>query len=421
MTDFLKKIEAICLLALIFFLPLLEAPKNLFWLLFVVFWVINHRKTWVEQKWDHWDSIFLLWIASGYIVAIFSGLKGHEFSGAHDLLRYGVIVWFLKRSDYTQELIEKIIWMTIASTLITLIFGFYQLWGTHETHALQLHSVGHVNHSAIYVLLVFGLAYSFFLSYFTQWQTFTKLLVFGSLLLFVFGLLVSSSRAALGIFVVLFFLLSGIFSFFYYKKQQINAFNFKKVMLFILPILLVFSIFVFSPKTEIYNKIKGTASVNKVLNGRELVWPTAWVTFRAFPLFGIGMDNYGLIQKPQVVEWAKTHHVDFDPNTYLNPGHAHNLYLNTLVERGVFGLSALLLVLISWFIALIQDFIKMNQSSAGTTPFLAWTLWGTSLSAWFISIGVGIGNTTIHHEHGILTALFLGLWLLYRHQSIKQY
>lgn len=421
MTDFFKKAEAFFLLALIFFLPLLEAPKNLFWLLFVVFWLINHRHTWVEQKWDHWDSLFLLWISSGYIVAIFSGLKGGEYAGAHDLLRYAIFGWFLKRSNYTESFIEKTLWMTLVSTLITLLFGFYELWITHKITALQLHSVGHVNHSAIYLLLVFGVGYSILLSYFSQLTLSTQIFSFVSLLTLVFGLLVSSSRAALGIFVIIFFALTAFFIFLASKKQQIEVLNLKKISLLILPILLVFSFFVFSPKTEIYNKIKGTASINKVLNGRELVWPTAWVTFRAFPVFGIGMDNYSQIKKEQVIQWAETNHVDFDPKTYLNAGHAHNLYLNTLVERGLFGLTVLLLVLFSWFGALIKDFLKIKRSRTLTQPVLAWTLWGTSLSSFIVTIGVGIGNTTIHHEHGILTMLFLGLWLFYRRHYVKQY
>jgi hypothetical protein len=38
-------------------------------------------------------------------------------------------------------------------------------------------------------------------------------------------------------------------------------------------------------------------------------------------------------------------------------------------------------------------------------------LWGASLSAWIVTCGVGVVNSTFHHEHAILAFLFLGLHL----------
>ena len=34
-----------------------------------------------------------------------------------------------------------------------------------------------------------------------------------------------------------------------------------------------------------------------------------------------------------------------------------------------------------------------------------------SAGAWIVTCGVGMVNTTLHHEHGLLAALLLGLWL----------
>ncbi|HEY6966764.1 MAG TPA: hypothetical protein VI229_04780, partial [Burkholderiales bacterium] len=42
---------------------------------------------------------------------------------------------------------------------------------------------------------------------------------------------------------------------------------------------------------------------------------------------------------------------------------------------------------------------------------LACVLWGGAASAWFVTVGVGTVNTTLHHEHGLLAALLFGLWL----------
>ena len=42
---------------------------------------------------------------------------------------------------------------------------------------------------------------------------------------------------------------------------------------------------------------------------------------------------------------------------------------------------------------------------------LTWALWGGAFSAWLVTAGVGLVNTTLHHEHGILATLLLGFWL----------
>src|SRR5512144_3014640 len=68
--------EFALLLALIFFIPLFEVPKNILLGLYAIAWVTNR---WVRDgehggTWDGWDSLFALWIASAYLVAAFAGL-----------------------------------------------------------------------------------------------------------------------------------------------------------------------------------------------------------------------------------------------------------------------------------------------------------------------------------------------------------
>ena len=48
---------------------------------------------------------------------------------------------------------------------------------------------------------------------------------------------------------------------------------------------------------------------------------------------------------------------------------------------------------------------------------LDWILWGGAASAWFVTAAAGTVNTTLHHEHGILAVLLLGLWLSRRIQA----
>ena len=97
----------------------------------------------------------------------------------------------------------------------------------------------------------------------------------------------------------------------------------------------------------------------------------------------------------------------FNPNDYHFPGHSHNLYLSALVERGILGLIVTLLFMMGWLRQLIKTFNWAKKSNEASF------LWGGSISAWIAIHGIGIVNTTFHHEHAILACLFLGLYLSY--------
>lgn len=67
----------------------------------------------------------------------------------------------------------------------------------------------------------------------------------------------------------------------------------------------------------------------------------------------------------------------------------------------------------TWLVTLIESYRKLKISTQGSY------LWGASLSAWFVTCGVGFVNTTFHHEHAILSLLFLGLHISYLKFAIK--
>jgi hypothetical protein len=97
-----RKIEIGLLLALCFFLPLLEAPKNLAWCGYVLCWLANRvRARQFGGRWDFWDTLIAAWIASGFVVAAFAGLHGGEWRGMLDLVKYAGLLWLVKRAGYT--------------------------------------------------------------------------------------------------------------------------------------------------------------------------------------------------------------------------------------------------------------------------------------------------------------------------------
>src|SRR3972149_9023107 len=109
-------VETGLLIAFCVFLPLFEAPKNVAWLGYVGAWLLNRtRARDFGGRWNLWDTLFAFWIASGYLVAAFSGLKGSELGGAHELARYALLGWMVKRGGYSGREIRWGIGALVAS------------------------------------------------------------------------------------------------------------------------------------------------------------------------------------------------------------------------------------------------------------------------------------------------------------------
>jgi O-antigen ligase len=159
-------------------------------------------------------------------------------------------------------------------------------------------------------------------------------------------------------------------------------------------------------RVDVVKKHADRTAEGNVLAYRAQIWNTARAAWQHFPLFGVGMDNYSVIEPDAVRQWRAEAGEPFDEQTFIvKSGHAHSLYYNTLAERGTVGFAALAAVLIAWAWRLTRRY----PGRAGDDR--AWALWGGALSAWFVSVFAGVGNTTLHSEHALLSAILLGFWL----------
>ena len=148
---------------------------------------------------------------------------------------------------------------------------------------------------------------------------------------------------------------------------------------------------------EVFERHEANVQAGQTLTFRDRAWQLAINTWQEHPFFGIGMDNFALVSRAQTG----------DPYAALFP-HAHNLYLNTLAERGIVGAAPVLIVMVAWPLALLRRRPRVADGK------LDWTVWGAALGAWLVTAVVGLVNTTLHHEHGLLAVLLLGLWLARR-------
>ncbi|TCV84285.1 O-antigen ligase family protein [Sulfurirhabdus autotrophica] len=392
-------IEVVLLIGLIIAVPLLEAPKNIFWLAYCITWLFNRFKDKnFGGQWDIWDSLIFTWIVSGYVISAFAGMHSSEWGGANDILRYGSILWLIKRSGYQRNELMWLGFTVITSTLIALTYAFWALYVSHTRQLLELNSVGHVNHSAIYMAISFGVALSYTLALWKKLGIIGRLLGTLCIVLFAVAVLISASRAAVAMAIV-FAIILGIA---WVKRSG------KSGILLLVGIMCVVAGAYFA-KIDVVKKQEAVAKENRLLTGRDQIWHSAIVAWKEFPLFGVGMHNYNQISMEKVQTWVEASGKPFDPSYYLGSAHGHSLFFTALAERGAIGLSVLVTILLSWLYTLIRFRPKIQDED------IEWALWGSSLSAWLVNVGVGFVNTTLHHEHGILSATLLGMWLAYLH------
>ena len=391
-----RKIEFAMLALLAFSLPLGEAPKNVFAVFYVLTWLVNRTDGQWGGPWRHWDTLFLAWGLSGYVMAPFAGLPRHEWGAAHDLPRIAFVAWIASRGRYPEGAWRTLLAVIAASTAIALAHGMWRLHVSKTFSELELQSVGHVNHSAIYLSIAFGIAIAGLIG---GWQArrLAAGAAWGLLALFFFaGVIDGSSRGAFTVSVVLAVLLGA---------AAIYRFRWRLAILVVLASLCAAA--VLSSNLEIGRKQQRNIEANNFSAYRGQIWDRGLLAWRHMPFAGVGMGNFNEISDRHVLGWLARDGKPLELRAYLANSHAHSLYVNTLVERGLVGSLPVALLIVAWAVLLART--RPGESGDET----AFMVWGASFSGWFVTVTAGLINTTLHHEHGLLAAMLLGMHLAF--------
>lgn len=396
--------EVVILIAFVITLPLVEAPKNILWVIFVVTWFVNRKATgnW-GGKWDGWDTLFAAWIGIFTLGTFFAGISGEEWKGLRDPIQYITLFWLIKRSSYSPRQITQIVIAITAATLIGLPTAYWHAFVTHSKPYLELNSVGHSNHSAIYLLISFGILLAFTLAFWKELKIRYRSLATATLVIFALSIILSQSRAAAGVM----FMLVILVSFAWWPRSKKLAISLTAML-----ITAIVAVIIISP--PVLEEQKRYERSNALLSTRIPIWNTAILAWREYPLFGIGARNYSRINEEDIKAWAMEKYGEYKPKHYQTTGlsHTHNLYITTLAERGITGLVVVLVVLgaIGW--KLLRHRPKESDEN------IYWALWAGALSTWFTQVSIGLVNTTLHHEHALLAIIIVGLYLRYSAQRV---
>ena len=397
----LKFFELAFLSLFLAFLPSFEAPKNIFLGSYLIT-ALYRQSQLTSSKWSIWDWIFLSLIGSSLLSSLFplvaGGLEWRSFRG---ILFWVIFGWALYRSDYSEPEKNYLYILAILMILPPLIWGLTELLFLNSTSALQLHSVGHVNHSAVYLCMIAGAMASFVL---VQLQTAQKKYVFIAIFFLIIlsaSVIISQSRGAFGILFLL------IYTLILLVKLSIKI---KTIMLSLLTIFLI-TIFFITPLPVIKKQIANQDN-HIVLSYRDKVWQAAYEISKFNPLLGIGGGNWKHIHIDQIKSAVESRGETFNAEDFaLQWGHPHNIYLSNLVDRGILGFITFLSFMFIWLVTLVKSYKKFNQDSKAMLFIMG------SFSAWTSIFGIGLVNTTFHHENALLALFFLGLHLNYLRQK----
>lgn len=373
-------------------LPLFETPKTVFLLLFFTASAYSLWKKRQDVSWKSDDFLLLLWMLSGFAVAYFAGLHYKEWGGANGPLMLGLLLLFLKHGNFSGRQVQWLFYAILLSALVADSYGLWQLLVSKQKTALELKSVGHVNHSAIYLCLNFAAALAMALNLRRSTPAAAKIFILICLALTAISIVLSNSRTTIAVMG----LIALSFGFVWIKRSK-----WPLVLLLSSMVLTAGSLYFSQARVIQKHQIHTSHSF---LGEREPIWNSALLIWRHNPLFGIGIKNYGQATPEIQEQWLAQEGQHYDGEHYLAYSHAHSFYLTNLVEQGLFGLGVTLAVLlrIAWLL--------YRRQPQTTDDDDYWIVWLAAFGTLQVVLLNGVFNTTLHHEHGLLSVLLLGLW-----------
>ena len=376
--DIMSKLYNLFLIIVLFTLPVTEVLKQISLTLFVLVGIYICIKEKKQFKFDVINISLFVFVLATFISCLVNGISP---SRALDPSRC-MLFFFVARTVGTEKINFTFMFYELFACFIVAFIPAYvkKFTSGDPTALLELKSIGHVNHSAIFMLLVFCVA---LISVPELKKIYEKYLGITITLICVFGIMVAGSRATMYLLPVAVF--SILLYQFFYKQANLKT-SFVLIILFsVISISYTYISVNITQDGRIYSQL------TKGITGSETRYPifvSAVYTWLEYPFFGIGSGEFKIIDITKY----------FPGNVEVNVSHAHNTFLTFLTEKGVIALLAYLVFQLSLFAKFIKNF---RQSSL---VFLA------LLMLVFQNV-ISLVNTTFHHENALLMLLFWGLAL----------
>lgn len=374
--DIVSKLYNLFLVIVLFTLPVTEGLKQISLTLFVLAGIYICVKEKRQFKFDLINISLFIFVLATFISCLVNGVSA---SRALDPLRC-MLFFFVARSVGVEKINFKFLFFALfAGFIVAFIPACIKKFTSSDPTALfELKSIGHVNHSAIFMLLVFCVALISAAELKKIYEKYIAIVVAG---ICVFGIMIAGSRATMYLLPII------IFSILLYqisKKQTGLRSAFCIIILFS-----VIAFFYTYISANITQDERFYSQLTKGVTGSETRYPifaSAFYTWLENPLFGIGSGQFKIIDITKY----------FPGNGEIHVSHSHNTFLTFLTEKGIIALLSYLVFQLSLFIKFIKNF---RQNSI---VFLA------LLMLVFQNV-ISLVNTTFHHENALLMLLFWAL------------
>ena len=381
-----SKLYNFFLLVMLFTLPVTEGLKQISLTLFVLVGIYICVKEKRQFKFDVINVSFFIFVLATFISCLVNGVSP---SRVLDPLRC-MLFFFVARTVGTEKINFKFMFYALfAGFIVAFIPACIEKFSDPDPEAfLILKSIGHVNHSAIYIFLIFLTALLFISN-----KNKNRSINISISIICILALAIAGSRSTAYMIPLVSVL---IFSYLIYKKEVSFKLSLTLSILFCVVFFTYLYITVaFTADERIYDQM------SKGVQGGEfrfLIFESAFKTWQDNIFFGIGSGNFKSIDLTHFFPQSAKAHVS----------HAHNTFLTFLTEKGIIALLAYLVFQLSLFVKFIKNF---RQNSI---VFLA------LLILVFQNV-ISLVNTTFHHENALLMLLFWGLALSYIEQKDNSY
>jgi O-antigen ligase len=390
----LRQAMLVLLALFLFTLPLVEAPKNIAFALYVLVWCVRAAVARdAGGTWDRFDTAFFLMLAS----ALVSGFAGYA-GDVTGVIRVVGLAWLVKRAPPAR--LPPVRLAACLGLLVAIPIGLVPFLRGQRLF-FELPSVGQVNQSALYIAILAATTFGWWVEGARAGQGGWRRWVLGGFAtLFWAALLVGASRAAIvaGVAAVAVILLAIVAVGTHPGIRRVLG---RAAATLALLLAMVAALTAVAPELSQRKLTPEKIAATLSMEIRMRHWRLAVEGWRQRPWVGWGPDSFQRLKVEDICTWRAQHGETCDTTRYETTKHAHSLYVATLVERGLLGIAALGFLLLAWGWALVR--------SARTAA--ASTLWVASAASLVVVVVGGVFNTTMRVEHGSLALLWLGLWL----------
>ena len=376
-------------------LPLFEAPKNVFSVLFLCAWGYSAIRGGGFGRSSAFDvPVFglaaILWVSPSF------SAYGDTITPLNSAPRWTFLALFViaaARLNYSRSQI-LIVWAALMFGGVVAVAESFWAWHLNGKPYPEFRSVGHVNHSSMYTLipLAAGLGALYARE---KWLKILGLVAIASSLAFL-----PPSRSLVGGVAVTAVLIAAL------SIMAVRKWSLRGLILSAIVGLAVVAVVLITPpaegfRAELVERVTG----DNFFSGRDKILNSALAVWDQHPLLGTGWFSFGTATSEEAVRAAlEADGIAYDPNVYWHFPHGHNLWTTMLIERGLVGVALVTVLLFLYF----RTFLPIALSREQLDPVDR----GAAVGALFVAVGfavAGLGNTTMMNEHGHAGMVFIAV------------